>query len=66
MNLQPILNKKLPRAHLELELGMLGVTKYVKNAIHFYQNKIGKICFSSYKLPKKPIIKKVISKYFRG
>jgi hypothetical protein len=35
MNLKPVLNKTLPWAHMELELGVLGVArKLVKYVVH--------------------------------
>jgi hypothetical protein len=48
MNSQPISNKNLPPAHMELELGMLsGARKLVKDTIHSRQKKIGKNLFFS-------------------
>jgi hypothetical protein len=39
MSLQPILNKKLPWAHMELEFDVLGIAgKLVKHFVHLYQN----------------------------
>jgi hypothetical protein len=39
-NLQPILNKNLPHAHMESEFDMLDVVgKLVKHVIHLYKRK---------------------------
>jgi hypothetical protein len=53
MSFIPIFNKILPRAHTELELGVLGVYgKLAKYVVHLSKRKIEKIYFSSHKLPK--------------
>jgi hypothetical protein len=50
LNLQPISNIELFPAHVELELGMLGVAgKLVKDVIHLWSQKFWN--FFSYKLP---------------
>jgi hypothetical protein len=54
MNLIPIFNKNSPRAHMELELDVLGIhRKLVKYVVHSSKRKkLKKIDFSSHKLPK--------------
>jgi hypothetical protein len=54
MNLIPVLNKTSPRAHMELELDVLGVPgKLVKYVVHSAKRKnTKKNYFSSNKLPK--------------
>jgi hypothetical protein len=47
------LNKTSPRAHMELELDVLGIPgKLVKYVVHLCKRKIEKNYFSSHKLPK--------------
>jgi hypothetical protein len=57
MNLQPILNKNLPWAHMELEYDILGVGgKLVKYVVHFSKRKSWKkIYFSFHRLPKQQL-----------
>jgi hypothetical protein len=57
MTLILVFNKYLPRVHMELELGMLGVhRKLVKYVVHSSKRKkLKKNYFSSHKLPKQQL-----------
>jgi hypothetical protein len=49
----PVLNKTSPRAHTELELDVLGISKMlVKYIVHLSKKNFENIYFSSHKLPK--------------
>jgi hypothetical protein len=54
MSLILIFNKNSPRAHIESELGVLGIHgKLVKYVVHLFETKkLKKNYFSLYKLPK--------------
>jgi hypothetical protein len=66
MNLQPILNKKLPLAHMKSTLGVLGVArKLVKDEFHSQPKKIGQNLFSSLHVIQKAKSQNLVLKNFR-
>jgi hypothetical protein len=65
MNLIPVLNKTSPRAHMELELGVLGVPrKLVKYVVHSTK-KIEKLFFFT-QAPQIAIDQFLVLRNFRG
>jgi hypothetical protein len=67
MSLIPIFNKNSPRAHTELELGMLGVYgKLVKYVVHSSKRKIEKNIFFFTQAAQTAIDQFLVSRNFRG
>jgi hypothetical protein len=67
MSLILVFNKNLPRAHTELELGMLGVHgKLVKYVVQLSKEKIEKCLFFFTQAAQTAIDQFLVSRNFRG